>query len=173
MLENESKMEIFKDIKGYPGYQISNLGRVWSKKRQIYLKTHKNNSGYFQVCLYAINGKSKKELVHRLVALAFIPNLNNYPCVNHKDENKENNSASNLEWCDRSYNVNYGSRNEKAGKKIGKPIKCIETGIIYNSGVEAAKALGTTPDIISKVLHNKSRCKTANGFHIEFAVKEE
>lgn len=172
-MDNAANMEIFKDIKGYPGYQISNMGRVWSKKRQIYLKTEKITNGYFQVCLYAINGKSKRELVHRLVALAFIPNLNNYPCVNHKDENKENNNASNLEWCDRSYNINYGSRNEKAGKKIKKPIKCIETGIIYNSGVEAAKALGTTPDIISKVLHNKSRCKTANGFHIEFAVKEE
>ena len=172
-MDNAANMEIFKNIKGYPGYQISNMGRVWSKKRQIYLKNGKTTNGYCQVCLYAINGKNKRELVHRLVALAFIPNLNNYPCVNHKDENKENNSASNLEWCDRSYNVNYGSRNEKAGKKIKKPIKCIETGIIYNSGVEAAKALGTTPDIISKVLHNKSRCKTANGFHIEFAVKEE
>ena len=170
MLENN---EIWKDIKGYPDYQISNLGRVWSKKSQIYLKTQKNNSGYFQVTLFAINGKSKRELVHRLVALTFVDNPNNYPCVNHKDENKENNSASNLEWCDRSYNINYGSRNEKAGKKIGKPVKCIETGIIYNSGKEAAKALGTTPDIISKVLHNKSRYKTANGFHIEFAVKEE
>ena len=173
MMENTTNTEVFKDIKGYPNYQISNLGRVWSKKRQIYLKPHKNNSGYLSVVLPSINGKYKRELIHRLVALTFIDNPNNYPCVNHKDENKENNSASNLEWCDRSYNINYGSRNEKAGKKIKKPIKCIETGIIYNSGVEAAKALGTTPDIISKVLHKKSRCKTANGFHIEFAVKEE
>ena len=170
MLENN---EIWKDIKGYPDYQISNLGRVWSKKRQIYLKPHKNNSGYLSVVIPSINGKYKGELIHRLVALTFIDNPDNLPCVNHKDEDKENNSASNLEWCDRSYNINYGSRNEKAGKKIGKPVKCIETGIIYNSGKEAAKALGTTPDIISKVLHNKSRCKTANGFHIEFAVKEE
>ena len=173
MMENTTNTEVFKDIKGYPNYQISNLGRVWSKKRQIYLKPHKNNSGYLSVVLPSINGKYKRELIHRLVALTFIDNPNNYPCVNHKDENKENNSASNLEWCDRSYNINYGSRNEKVGKKNEKPVKCIETGIIYNSGKEAAKALGTTPDIISKVLHNKSRCKTANGFHIEFAVKEE
>lgn len=167
MLENK---EIWKDISGYPNYQISNLGRVWSKKRQIYLKQFKNNSGYSQVALYAINGKCKKELVHRLVALTFIDNPNNYPCVNHKDENKDNNTASNLEWCDRSYNTNYGDRNNKAAKAISKKIRCIETGAIYNSGKEAAKALGTTPDIISKVLHNKSRCKTANGFHIEFVV---
>ena len=167
MLENK---EIWKDISGYPNYQISNLGRVWSKKRQIYLKQFKNNSGYSQVTLSAINGKCKRELVHRLVALTFVDNPNNYPCVNHKDENKENNTASNLEWCDRSYNINYGDRNNKASKAISKKIRCIETGVIYNSGKEAAMALGTTPDIISKVLHNKLRCKTANGYHIEFAV---
>ena len=167
MLEN---IEIWKDINGYPNYQISNLGRVWSKKRQIYLKQYKTNNGYSQVTLYAINGKCKKELIHRLVALTFIENPNNYPCVNHKDENKDNNSASNLEWCDRSYNINYGDRNNKASKAISKKVRCLETGAIYNSGKEAAKALGTTPDIISKVLHNKSRCKTANGYHIEFVV---
>ena len=162
--------EIWKDIKGYSKYQISNYGRVWSKKRQIYLKPNKNNSGYLSVSLSADNGKIKRELIHRLVALTFLDNPNNYPCVNHKDENKDNNVAFNLEWCDRSYNINYGDRNNKASKAISKKIRCIETGVIYNSGKEVAMALGTTPDIISKVLHNKSRCKTANGYHIEFAV---
>ena len=117
-MENENKMEIFRDIPGYPYYQISNLGRVWSKKRQIYLKTHKNNSGYFQVCLRAINGKSKKELVHRLVALAFIPNPHNKPTVNHKDENKDNNRVENLEWCTNEYNINYGTHNERVANAI-------------------------------------------------------
>lgn len=110
--------------------------------------------------------------MHRLVALAFIDNPNNYPCVNHKDENKENNTLTNLEWCDRSYNINYGNRNEKAGKKIGKPIRCIETGVIYPSGKACAEDLGTSADIVSKVLHGKSRCKTANGYHLEFVEKK-
>lgn len=167
-MENANNMEIFKDIQGYPNYQVSNMGRIWSKKRQIYLKPYKNNSGYLTVCLTAINGKIKRELIHRLVAIAFLDNPNDYPCVNHKDENKENNQLTNLEWCDRSYNINYGSRNERASKAIGKPVRCIETGIIYPSGKACAEALGTSADIVSKVLHGKSRCKTANGYHLEF-----
>ena len=164
--------EIWKDVKGYEErYQISNMGRVWSKNRQIYLKTQQNNSGYLYVRLCANNGKCKTELIHRLVAINFIPNPNNYPCVNHKDENKHNNTLTNLEWCSKSQNINYGTRNERVGKKNSKAIRCIETGIIYSSGVEIAKALGTTPDIVSKVLHGKSRCKTANGYHIEFIEK--
>ena len=161
--------EIWKDVKGYNGkYQISNCGRVWSKKRQIYLKPAENNNGYLSVMLYAPNGKGKRELVHRLVAINFLDNPNNYPCVNHKDENKQNNHVTNLEWCSHKYNMNYGTCSEKIGRANSKAIKCIETGIIYSSGIEAAKALGTSPDIISKVLHKKSRCKTANGYHIEF-----
>ncbi len=164
MMENTTNTEIFKDIKGYPNYQVSNLGRVWSKKRQIYLKPHKNNNGYLSVTLPSINGKYKRELIHRLVALTFISNPDNLPCVNHKDENKENNTQTNLELCSRSYNINYGNRNEKAAEKI----RCIETGIIYPSGKACAEALGTSADIVSKVLHGKSRCKTANGYHLEF-----
>ena len=164
MLENK---EIWKDIKGYPNYQISNYGRVWSKSRQIYIKPHKNNSGYLQITITAINGKQKRKLIHRLVAIAFIDNPNDYPCVNHKDENKENNMVTNLEWCSRSYNINYGSCREKISKGNSKPIRCIETGIIYSNGIEAAKELDTTPDMVSKVLHNKSRCKTIHGYHLE------
>lgn len=160
--------EIWMDCKGYPNYQISSLGRVWSKKRQIYLKPSKNTSGYLQVSLYTDNGKIKRELIHRLVAIAFLENPNKYPCVNHKDENKENNNITNLEWCSRSYNINYGKRNEIAGKANSKAVRCIETGIIYPSGRACAEALGTTADIVSKVLHGKSGCKTVNGYHLEF-----
>ena len=167
-MENTTNTEVFKDIKGYPNYQISNLGRVWSKKRQIYLKPHKNNSGYLSVLLPSINGKYKRELIHRLVALTFIDNPDNLPCVNHKDENKENNVVSNLEWCSRSYNINYGTRNERASKALNKAILCIETGEIFTSGKECAESLGTSPDIVSKVLHGKSRCKTAKGYHLKF-----
>ena len=69
------------------------------------------------------DGKKKRYLVHRLVAIAFIPNPNNYKEVNHKDENPSNNNVKNLEWCTREYNNNYGTRNKKASeKKKGKSL---------------------------------------------------
>ena len=95
--------EIWKDCKGYEGkYQVSNLGRVWSIGSQKYLKGSYDRDGYIQVYLTAKNGKVKMEKVYRLVALVFLDNPNNYPQVNHKDKNKQNNCVDNLEWCDGS-----------------------------------------------------------------------
>lgn len=110
--------EIWKDVKGFEGlYQVSNLGRVRSldrrKNNQFFcgkiLSLAKDKDGY---CLVTLNdGKRKKTgRVHRLVALAFIQNPDNLPEINHIDENKENNSADNLEWCSTKYNLTYGSR---------------------------------------------------------------
>lgn len=78
-------------------------------------KEHKN--GYLMVQLWK-DGKVKLCLVHRLVAKAFIPNPDNLPCVNHKDEDKHNNCWLNLEWCDATYNTNYGTRNERVAKAM-------------------------------------------------------
>lgn len=108
-------MERWRDIKGYEGlYQISNCGRVKSLKycKEKILKSIKSSNGYLQVNLYK-DGKRKYFLVHRLVATAFIYNIENYSQINHKDEIKSNNYVSNLEWCDYSYNNNYGTRNKK------------------------------------------------------------
>lgn len=108
------KEEIWKDIKGWEGlYQVSNLGRVRSlpkggHKETITMNCGHDSCGYFQAKLSA-KGVQKSYKVHRLVALAFIPNPKKYKEINHKDENKENNEVTNLEWCDRSYNLNYGS----------------------------------------------------------------
>ena len=106
--------EIWKDIDGYEGlYEVSNLGKVkslgneFSRKEKI-LKQGKMKNGYLYVILWK-EGKYKTCLVHRLVAQAFLENPNNYSCVNHKDENKENNCVENLEWCDAKYNINYGT----------------------------------------------------------------
>lgn len=116
MMENR---EIWKDVKGYEGlYQVSNLGRIWSVKSQKYLKPWVNTCGYHLVGLISKNGKQKKEQIHRLVALAFIENPNNYPQVNHKDENKGNNCVENLEWVTAKQNCNYGTRNERIAEKI-------------------------------------------------------
>ena len=125
-------MEEWRDIKGFEGYyQISNMGRVkilkrtvWNSGRGYYVtvpekirKAKKNNGGYLLVQL-SKDGKRKYCLMHRLVAQAFLKNPMGYTEVNHIDENKENNCAENLEWCSRSYNVNYGTRNEKLSKAV-------------------------------------------------------
>lgn len=111
--------QIWKDISGYEGkYQVSNTGKVRSlnyqgtKGKVVRLKLYNNNHGYMMIELNK-NGKKKKYSVHRLVALAFIPNPNNYPIINHKDENKTNNTVWNLEWCTPKYNINYGNCRKK------------------------------------------------------------
>ena len=112
--------EIWKDVVGYEGYyQVSNLGRIYSIPRNHtkggFRKLHLDKDGYARVDLYNKNHKGKLFGVHRLVALAFIPNPQNLPMINHKDENPNNNCVDNLEWCDCKYNNNYGTRNIKLG----------------------------------------------------------
>mgnify|MGYP002679946246 CR=1 FL=1 len=117
--------EVWKDIKGYEGlYQVSNLGRVrslnYGRSGETKLLKQGTTNGYKRVFLYK-NGKGKNYFVHRLVAMAFIPNPNNLPIINHKDEDSSNNNVNNLEWCTQEYNLNYGTRNERASKsKKGK-----------------------------------------------------
>ena len=110
--------EEWKDITNFEGlYQVSNLGRVKSLPKVgsgghngIILSQSKDKDGYLLVYLYA-NRKKVACKVHRLVAKAFIPNPNNFPQVNHKDEIKDNNCFTNLEWCSPSYNNSYGKGN--------------------------------------------------------------
>lgn len=123
-------MEIWKDIEGYEGiYKASNKGRIKSLQRynkkgieicEKIMKPCVDRYGYSLVCLY--NNTSKRSIrVHRIIALTFIPNPNSYKEINHKDENKNNNSLENLEWCTRRYNLCYGSRklvNKKRGKVV-------------------------------------------------------
>ena len=115
-------IEIWKDVKGFEGfYKVSNLGRVKGLERvssdkrflpERILATSLYN-GYFMAKL-CVNGKSKRMLVHRLVATAFIPNPHNFPHINHIDENKTNNIVDNLEWCTPRYNSNYGTGKARA-----------------------------------------------------------
>ena len=111
--------EIWKPIEGYEGlYEVSNTGRVRSLDkydsmnrflRGRILRLFTDGLGYLRAQLYS-NSKRKSFLVHRLVAQAFIPNPDNLPQVNHRDENPSNDNVDNLEWCDGKYNVNYGTR---------------------------------------------------------------
>lgn len=117
-------MEEWRDIKGYEGkYQVSNEGRVrsldrigirgYNYKGKI-LKSRPNKRGYMWVVL-----EGKNYSVHRLVAETFISNPNNYPIINHKDENTSNNCIDNLEWCTNEYNINYGTANKRRGDSLG------------------------------------------------------
>ena len=118
------KKELCKDIKDYEGhYQVSNLSRVKSIKfgKERILKPVTDRHGYLLVGLWK-NNKQKTYKVHRLVAEAFIPNPNNLPQVNHKDENPLNNNVNNLEWCNSKYNCNFGTRIERISKRRSKTV---------------------------------------------------
>lgn len=118
--------EIWRPVVGYEGlYEVSSYGRVRSLDKYVkysngrinlhkgrILSLWKDTNGYLMCNLY-LNKNMKKVSIHRLVAQAFLPNIDNLPEVNHKDEDKTNNSVDNLEWCDRSYNNNYGTRKDK------------------------------------------------------------
>ena len=120
-------IEEWRPVVGYEGlYEVSNTGQIRSFDRYVkysngrihlhkgkVLSPIKDKDGYLQVNL-CYNGKIHQIKVHRIVAQAFIPNPNNLPQVNHKDEDKTNNSVDNLEWCTVKYNNNYGSRKDKA-----------------------------------------------------------
>lgn len=118
--------EVWKDITGYEGrYQVSNFGRVKSLPGKSSTNAYKGGVliSKKDACGYLVVGLSRKtHKVHRLVAMAFIDNPNGYPCVNHKDENKTNNSVENLEWCTYKYNNNYGTRNKRISENCGRSI---------------------------------------------------
>ena len=118
------KEEIWRPIKGYEGiYEVSDQGRVRSLKfgKERVLNPVRDDGGYLIVNIWK-NGEKKMCKVHRLVSQAFIPNPDNLPEVNHKDEDKTNNKVSNLEWCDRKYNQNYGTGIQRMAEKLSKSV---------------------------------------------------
>lgn len=146
--------EIWKPIEGYEGkYMISNLGRVKSLNykrtgKEKILKSNIDNVGYVRISLSKPAQKRKTFWIHRLVAEAFLPNPDNLPQVNHIDENKENNSLENLEWCNNSYNVRYSQTKKVACYKNNKVIK------VYNALVDVEHD-GHKFKNVSSVCHGK------------------
>ena len=171
-------MEEWRDIKGYEGiYQVSSLGRIKSLPRytrngsckyEKILKQCDDKEGYKILNLYK-NGKHKTFRVHRLVAQEFIPNPNNLPEINHKDENPANNNLENLEWCTCKYNHNYGTwREKRKGKKNprARKIMCTDTGKIFDTIKEASEYYKIGRTNIGECLAGRSN--TAGGYKWEY-----
>ena len=160
--------EIWKPVLGYEGaYEVSNLGNVRSVDRYVLgqrgckrlirgvpLEKHKNSTNNYLLVNLSCGRGPKKHLVHRLVALAFIPNPNNLPQINHKDENPHNNSVENLEWCDQYYNNHYGTTRKRIAMTRGFSVIQMDMDgneiARYWSAREAARAIGKSQAAISR-----------------------
>lgn len=155
-----------KDIKGFDGkYAITEDGRVWSYRYNKFFTPQIDGSGYYRVQLTK-DGKHRNYRIHRLVAEAFIPNPQNLPEVNHLDEVKTNNNVYNLEWCDHSYNINYGTRLDRMSKTLSHKVRCLETGEIFDSIRDCGSKLNIDTGDLSKHLRGL-KCKKIKGLHFE------
>lgn len=172
--------EIWRPIKEYLDlYEVSNWGRVRSldrymnqvgggkqfRKGKILKPLNYRGNGY--LCVQLMNNSSHKLVyIHRLVAEAFIPNPDSLPCVNHKDENKENNRVENLEWCTHSYNNTYGTAKERGDKKKSKKTYqyTLDGELVceYSSVAEVQKLKGWLSGNIASACTGK--LKTAYGY---------
>ena len=156
--------EIWHDIEGYEGlYQISNKGLVkslkWGKER--ILRPGIDGYGYMFVCLCNDNVMKYFKL-HRLVAQAFIPNIDNLSEINHKDENKLNNCVENLEWITCIDNCNYGSRNKRLSRKILQYSKSGEFIREWQGALEVERVLKIAQPNITQCC--KGKRKSSGGF---------
>lgn len=167
-----------RDIPGFEGkYAVTSCGKVWSYKHRKFLKP-KCVRGYSRVDLVDKDNVIHQLNIHRLVALTYIPNPENLPFVNHKDECKTNNSVQNLEWCTCQYNNVYGTRLKRVWENMSvdgrenilrtlvrarsKPVRCVDTGVDYASAADAQRKTGICGSHIGSVCTgNRNR---AGGF---------
>lgn len=189
--------EIWKDIVGYEKmYQVSNYGRIRSITRIVkdkngrvmkykgkMLKPSTDQKKKYQRVILMSNGHSSTELVHRLVANAFIKNPLNLPCINHKDEDPTNNNVNNLEWCTWEYNDNYGNHRKRISDGHSKEVAqyTIDGTKIktYKNAFEAEKETGIGASqiravAIGKIRHNKHGRQpfwTAGGYKWKYIEK--
>ena len=165
-------MTDFYDVYGYAGlYKISPDGQVLNVQTGNLLKGNVNSHGYMVFSLTK-GGQKKDCKLHRLLALTFIPNPNNYDCINHKDGNKLNNSLDNLEWCTKGYN-NFHARTVLNTDTNEKPV--CQTTIngefvaLWSSIGKAAKTMNVSPPCIVDCC--EGRAKSAAGFVWDYAAK--
>ena len=185
--------EVWKEIKGYEGlYQVSNLGRVKScdkivkcgsgskrmPSRILSQYISKLHGGTYKQCNVHLraNGEDKKFIVARLVAQAFIPNPNDLPQVNHKDEDPTNNHVDNLEWCTCAYNLAYNNgcarRAETRRKSYKRVLQIDDNGNVvkeWESAIAAARGIGCALGSVSRAIRGAR--KTTRGYR--FVWKDE
>lgn len=164
--------EIWRNIEGYEGlYKISNKGRVKSlyNGSERILRPSWMTGGYLYVVLCK-NGNQSNQRIHRLVAKAFIPNPENLPEINHKDENKKNNCVENLEWMRHIDNCNYGSRNERLSRKLLQYSKDGKFIMEWPGAHEVERVLGIDQGNISKCC--KGKLKSSGGFIWKYKEKD-
>lgn len=182
------RIEEWRDAVGYEGhYQVSNLGRVRSVDHTTVHKDGRvsrykgkmlaislNGDGYRKT-IFSVNGVHTHPRICRLVAMAFIPNPNNYDQVNHKDENKLNDCVGNLEWCDAKYNMNYGTAPRRRGEKKRKPVEqfTLNGEFIrrWPCASIAEKETGVDHSHIARCC--KSKLRQTKGFIWKYAESEE
>lgn len=182
--------EIWKPYSGYEGlYEVSNTGKCRSVEHTVtrivnggvrvspykgkILKKHISKNGYVMISL-SKNGKVSHKTLHRMVAETFIPNPNNYRCINHKDENKENNIVENLEWCTNKYNSNWGTNPQRTSvRQNNKPSrhrkvsqftldgKFVKT---FYAASHAQKELGVDASRVISCCRGKKGSFSAGGF---------
>lgn len=183
MYDNE---EIWVECPHYEGnYLISNRGRIFSLLSNKMMAIQKTSDGYEQTRLISPKTEKRRtELVHRLVALAFIPNPERKPEVNHINCVRNDNRVENLEWATRQENQDWkwktsnqdNIRNtsrelmRNMNKDIRRPVRCIETGEIFYSTYEAAKKNGGFDGNIFKVCEGERH--TCNGYHYEWSNED-
>ena len=178
-------MEEWRECKGFEGfYEVSNEGRVrsiavWNaqhkkvcKRKEPVLKSIETTKDGYKRVLLSYYGEHHHCAVHSLVAQAFIPNPNNFPCINHKDETPSNNVVSNLEWCTYKYNSNYGTLPKRISERMAEnhptAMKVYQFDMngnfirAFKSQREAARSLGIRGENISRNL--KGKYKHAGGY---------
>lgn len=157
-----------KVIIDYPNYIVTKNGLIYSISHNKYI-SQRDNAGYQYVTLYNNTGLSKDFSVHYLVGKLYIANPNNFPMVNHKNHNRNDNTVKNLEWVTSSENmVHFGKKNGKSVIKLGKNNNIIE---IYSNIKEASEKNKMTSSNITNVCKGKQ--KTAGGFKWKYNEKKE
>ena len=155
----------FFKIKGFNNYEISKLGVVRNYKSGRILKPFADKDGYLKHCL-SENNKKKYVFLHRIIAMTFIDNPENRPCINHIDENKSNNDISNLEWCTVKENNSHGTRTKRASEKCCKSVIQLDLNNIFlgvfSSMKEASLKTGALQSHISSCCSGKR--KSAGGY---------
>jgi hypothetical protein len=161
--ENEKK-----DIEGYEGLYMATIdGGVWSCRSKKFLSPSDNTWGYLYIGLCK-NGKQKNCRVNRLIALTFIsnPDPEKLLFVGHKDGDSYNNHVDNLYWTDSSENNTHDGKHLEIRKKLGKLVRCLDDGEIYESLSQAERETGISAVSIGRVCNGRQ--KTAGGKHWEF-----